>query len=600
MTAKVEPDVEVLNEGGLVEAVRENAVLDENVISEVFVVGDDDSPELVDADEILAKLVQRSMGCFDSERIHRETKDLMGKSIEGSLQSRAEIGEFDDPTSSALGLSRVKVVEPPYPPELMATFLEVDETHFRSVETKTIDSVGRPFKLGAVQKRDGAMLDAEKLSPADQAQVEREIKEIRAFVQEANDVDGFAGVLELAAMDHEGIGWGAIEVIRSRDMLVRKIVHVPAVRLRVLQGWRGFVEILGPEKFRYYQPFGEKIVSPSRPDPITHRAETYRPRLDGPLNAGKLEWRMIDRDTGMPTEEFDKSANELIWIRKKHVNTVYYGFTNVIPALGHVLGNVHIRDFSLQFFEHNTVPRFAIIIEGAKLAKEVKEEIMKFFSTHIRGKAHKTLIIPIPSMRGEVKIRFEKLAADAQEGSFLETRKSNAQGIMTAHGVSPAIIGIADVASIGSGKGLSQADNYKDRIVTPSQVRWERVVNWLFRLGLGIQMTELRFDPLDIRDREAEAKILTSYQERGIMTVNEVRKKAGLGDPIRGGDRAFIETKMGIVFVDELTEGVSANIDELQSQIETMERDMRRQSRVSEMTSGERPVPSNGKREGEG
>ena len=51
----------------------------------------------------------------------------------------------------------------------------------------------------------------------------------------------------------------------------------------------------------------------------------------------------------------------------------------------------------LQFFEHNTVPRYAVVIEGAKLAKDVKDAIMQYFGQHVKGKAHKTLIIPVPA-----------------------------------------------------------------------------------------------------------------------------------------------------------------------------------------------------------
>jgi capsid portal protein len=227
----------------------------------------------------------------------------------------------------------------------------------------------------------------------------------------------------------------------------------------------------------------------------------------------------------------------------------------------------------LQFFEHNTVPRYAVIIEGAKLSKDVKDAIMQYFGQHVKGKAHKTLIIPIPAMRGEVKLRFEKLAADAQEGSFQDTRKNNAQGIMTAHGVSPAIIGIAESSELGSGKGLSQAEIYKDRIVTPSQRVWEHHLNRLLKLGLGTQLIRLKFNPLDIRDREAEKTVFLSYLEKGVMTINQVAKRLGLA-PVEGGDRNFILSPQGPIFVDELTQAAGVEKQALEDQIEELKSEL--------------------------
>jgi len=187
------------------------------------------------------------------------------------------------------------------------------------------------------------------------------------------------------------------------------------------------------------------------------------------------------------------------------------------------------------------------------MTDQVKEAITKFFSQEIKGKAHKTLLIPVPAAKGEVTITFEKLAEDNQEGSFQETRKNNASSIMVAHGVSPAIIGVHDTASLGSGKGLSQAEIYKDRIVGPIQRRFAKVFTQLFRTGLGLKMVAIKFSPLDIRDLEGEMRTLTGYAKVGAMTVNRMISRAGLGDPLEGGDRPFIIVPgMGVAFLDEL------------------------------------------------
>ena len=541
-------------------------------ISECYITEDGTA---ISSDQIVKEVLRQcSMRGVDPDRIHREVANTglmdVAKMVTGSTQSDAELGrpEMD-------GLQTVKVVEPPYPPELLSSFMEVDETHFRCCRAKMTDAVGRPYTLEPTEAQDGMEWDPTDATDAEKTQIANEKKAIREFIADCNSLIGFDGVLERAGLDHEGVGWAALEVVRSKDMKVRKLSHVPASRVRALRGFKGFVELAGPSKYIYYQPFGEKVVNPRRKDPTSGKPEPYNPREDGELAPTRLEWSMVDRETGEPTRDFAKAANELIWLPRHHPNTIYYGFTDVVPALGHLLANVHIRDFILQFFEHNTVPRYAVIIEGAKLADPVKRVISEYFSTHVKGKAHKTLIVPIPSMRGEVKVRFERLDADVQEASFQDTRKNNRDGIMTAHGVSPAIIGIAEHSELGSGKGLSQAEIYKDRIVTPSQRRWANALNRMFRLGLGVQMVSLKFDPLDIRDTKAEMEVLTGYQKNGDLTPNEVRQKAGLGDPYEeGGDRAFIMTTGGPVFVDEMTEEAGAERAALEDEIAGMKAEL--------------------------
>jgi len=485
------------------------------------------------------------------------------KEVDGTTQSQEEI--------NAAIYDKKDIVPPPFNPDIFVKFLEVDEIHFRCVRTKVVDSVGRDYQLVPTVT---TIPEGQEKSPTSDAVPAETIKQdasvIKKFISKANAVMGFAGVLDRAAMDLESIGWCGIEIIRSLDKRIARIAYIPASRLRVLKGWKGFAEITGPDKYTYYQPFGCKVVTKNRKNPVTNEPDFYDPEDDGELQGtdDKFEWNLIDRNTGKKTSNLNTAANEILYLTKAHIATLYYGISDVLPAAGSLIGNVHIRDYFLQFFEHNAIPRYAIIIKGARVAPDVKDTIIKYFSQHVKGRAHKTLIIPLPAGRGDVDIRFEKLGPDTQEASFLNTKKDNQQSIMTAHGVSPAIIGINEAASLGSGKGLSQAEIYKDRIVTPSQKMWGEQLNKLFRLGLGVQTVALVFNPLDIRDLVEEMNTNKGYLEKGAMTINESRKISGIGEPIKGGDRAFVLTNDGLRFIDELDDETSDIITKLEEELQ--------------------------------
>ncbi len=217
-----------------------------------------------------------------------------------------------------------------------------------------------------------------------------------------------------------------------------------------------------------------------------------------------------------------------------------------------ILTNMHINQYSLQFFEHNTIPRYVVIIKGAKLDSNVKDAILKYFQTEVKGRAHKTMILPLPTGRGEVSVEFKKLDAEDQDGWFRESYKDNSNAIRIAHGVTAAIVGQSETASLGSGKGMSQAEIYKDRVAIPSQQRWSAILKDILSRGRGLNLVCVVFAELDTRDHETKMRVLSGYFDRGIVTINQVRAAASLGSPIRGGDRAFIKVGNAIVFVDEL------------------------------------------------
>ena len=193
-------DSEVLNEGDLADIIRENVSnSNENVIEEAYITGDD---RIASASDLQKELIRGSMSCFDTDRIHKEVQnsallDVM-KSVDGSTQNVDELGQ------QYVSMSATKVVEPPYPPELLAAFLEVDSTHFRCVKTKAVDAVGREY---SVEPTVNVVSDDESARLVDfadtmetgipqynQSHVEVEADKVKSFIAGANELIGFEGV----------------------------------------------------------------------------------------------------------------------------------------------------------------------------------------------------------------------------------------------------------------------------------------------------------------------------------------------------------------------------------------------------------------------
>ena len=525
---------------------------EEMIIEECYVTGEDNNLDLLTAADVKKTLIDAlSMQGLKPDEVVQESDLILD--VEKSMGGAGLMTGPD------------KVVAPPYSADLMLHFMGIDQVVHQCVRVKAQDYVGRDWKLSPVA--------AEKLTDKYDAEDEAadasaypdkypaDFKTVTDFLKSANNVIGVDSALLKAAQDYEGVGWAALEVIRSMDMKVTKVDHIPANRLKVMHGWSGFVET-GPDgKKRYYQPFGNKVVA-EEVDPITKKKIPYNPDLHGELTEQNplLEWNLISLERGEPTDNFMESASEVIWIPRHHPATIYYGVSDNVPATADILANAKIREYLLQFFDHNTVPRYVVVIKGAKLSPEVKKTILDYFSTHVRGRAHKTLVLPIPSGRGNIEVTFEKLDSDPADGWFRKTSQDNNENIRIAHGVPTSVATFPDASGMGSGKGLAQAEIYKDRVVTPGQKLWAGILNKVFRLGLGITTVELSFDELDTRDKEAVMRVNTQYMDRGAMTINEVRRDLNL-PPIKGGDRAFIKTPKGPIFIDEVADMKSMEAD---------------------------------------
>ena len=493
----------------------------------------------------------------------RQSKQLKEKAFERSNQTKDELGHS---SIGYAGILEQKIQPLPFDPECFANFLEISEVHSSCVNTKVEGAVGRKYLIKPTHpiKRDGENEDDEVIGDeyitAEAYAADR--KKIQTFINNCNEELSFEEVLKLAAEDRQAIGWGAFEVIREASGKIARLQRVPAVRLRVLEGFLGYVEHVGYDsktdktQYTFYQRFGDKVVT-EVPDPFDFAGEgktvkrPYDPEEDGELKIGdKISWNLVSKKDGKPIEDktgyeaFREAANEILYLPNNHNNTVYYGYPDVLPAISAILGNVYIRDYLHQFFEHNCVPRWAVIVKGAKLDDKFKKYISDYLSTNVKGKSHQTMVLTFSGLAAQnISVEFKKLDADAKEADFINTKGMHNQEIMTAERVPAAMIGVNEKSSLGS-RGLGQAEIFKDYVITPLQQYYARKLNKLFRLGLGVLNAKIEFMELDVRDSLTKAQILQILNNLGAKSINDVRDEYG-DAAIDGGNVYYVRIRDG-------------------------------------------------------
>ncbi|MFH0910803.1 MAG: phage portal protein, partial [Planctomycetota bacterium] len=413
---------------------------------------------------------------------------------------------------------RIGAKEPPYSLDALALFLEVNTFHLRCVKAKAISTAGLGF--------DFIVPDEIKAPDPKNKQA------LQAFFNSPNEECTWGEILENVLTDFEALGNGYFEVVRNALGIgaPTAIYHVPAVTVRVRKDKKGFIQ-QRDNKMVYFRNFGSDPNSPDSFDP---------------------------RDKDKP-ENQRRPLTEIIHLKNYHPRSSYYGLPDFLPALRALVGNKQAGDFNIQFFENNAIPQYAIIVKGGELAKGTRKRIEEYFRTHIKGSAHKTLILEIAQDGDEkVDIEIKPLSVDIRDASFRMFRSDNAEEIRVAHGVPGRLIGLTEKGGLGgAGEGATQQEIFKYHVIEPKQSRLEyRINNFLIRRGFGIQDWEIRFKEIDVTDEAKVAEIVQKLVKLGVLTINEGRREMGqkpLEHP--GADIPFMMTSMGPLSLDTLEEG---------------------------------------------
>jgi len=456
------------------------------------------------------------------QTLFAEVKEMAKKHPE--ICKATILGGDDDGTGGSAQLpedswdySQTGAEKPPYPLKTLALFLEISTWHYRAVKAKAISTAGLGYEFVVPE-------GVEKPN-------EENKRRLKEFFDYPNPEQTWGEILENMLTDFEGLGNGYLEVVPNKlGTAPKEIYHIPAVTMRVLEGKAGFVqerEGKSGRKLAYFRNFG------SNP---RHKS-SYDPRDKKRL----------------------KLLTEVIHLKNYHPRSSYYGLPDFLPATRALIGNKKIGDYNISFFENNAIPQYVIIVKGGELAKGTKKLIEEYFKTHIKGEAHKTLILEIIQEEDQkVEVEVKPLAVAVRDASFRMFRNDNAEEIRVAHGVPGRIMGIAEKGGLGgAGEGATQQEIYKYHVIEPKQSRLEyRINNFLIKQGFGIRDWELRFKEIDVTDEAKVAEIVGNLVRVGVLTINNGRKMM-LQKPFKhpGADVPFIMTSMGPLTLDTLASG---------------------------------------------
>ena len=382
-----------------------------------------------------------------------------------------------------------QLIQPLYSPETLASIIEVNSYHARACQVKARDTAGLGWTLFPLVDQPNST-DQERLEEF----FNNQMGLTRMFYQHQYDV--------------EVISYGALELIREdykHDGEPSILNHVPAHTLRMHSSGEKVVQIRGNKK-RYFKMVGAEI------DVDYKTGET--------ADLGSLD----------P----DDAATEIIWNSIYSQRSDYYGVADIVPCLGAVHGDISRRDYNLSFFENFGVPAYAVFITGdydpgpidEETGKTDLEERIEQHFGELAKDPHSTLVLTVPSREGspnDVQIQFQPLAVDVKDASFRLYRKDNRDEVITAHGVPPYRLGIAETGSLGGSTAVESTKIYKSSVIEPRQEILEELINkWIVREGFEVTDWEFKFQDIDTDDKMQDLQLVQALFGMGAMRIRDV------------------------------------------------------------------------------
>jgi PBSX family phage portal protein len=474
----------------LVEDRNEFVEIDEVASTSSLTIGEKITVEETDAFSEPIKPILSSQ----SKRVKNKFYKMRKRQPAGTDGTQSK---FIDPEQIS-GYGMFDVVEPPYNLDILASLFEENAIHNACIWARTMNTVGLGYvwedtaKSKKSQER-AARKDGEDSSQKLRDRLQKKEEELNNIFDNFNIEDSFVETMIKIWIDVLSTGNGYMEIGRNINGNIGYIGHIPSIHIRVRRAKDGYVQNRG-NKFIFFRNFQD-----------TETKDT--------INS-------------------DPRPNEIIHFKMYSPTNTYYGVPSAVSALTAIIGDKFAKEYNIDYFENKSIPRYAIILKGAKLSEKSKMEVVNYFRNEVKGNNHGTLFIPLPSTLGkDVDIKFEKLENTVQEGSFDKYRKSNRDEIMVAHRVPAPKIGVYDNANLAVSRDADKT--FKVQVTGPDQRVVEKKIGKIVKEFTDLK--EFKFAEIDVIDDDIRSRIWDRYLRTSVIAPNEVRSKIGL-TPIEGGD----------------------------------------------------------------
>ena len=375
----------------------------------------------------------------------------------------------------------VEVLQPVYDLVAVQNYLTCNAWHYAAVKAKATASTELGYTWVYDKKnQDGIVSDNTTILTA-----------FEDRIYERNHKD-LATILRDQAMDYFSTGNQAIEIAYTMGGMVDCLYAVPAITI-----FRHPVYPVAVQALPDYEKWSS-ILDLNSPARNSLDVKAIMPLFMSGLDRNDLMRLFPDANHDIMTN------NELVHVTNSLISTdPFYGVADILPALSAMMGDNAANDYNWQFFENNAIPRYAVTVAGGRRISEgIVEQIQDFFNKEIQGRAHRTIVIPLPH---DMTATFQALDATQNDASFIQFKKLNREEIAAVHSIPPSEIGLWESAN--KANSSQQARNYFRKVIQPYQAKVEAMMNRIIQHGLGLSGVRFKFKNVEYTDDQERATV---------------------------------------------------------------------------------------------
>lgn len=414
---------------------------------------------------------------------YARTANVRASGIDGTESKQINPGEV-----WRNGYGVFDVITPPYNLYELANFYDTNFANHAAIDAKVSNTVGLGYRFETTHDTLMRMENMENESAMQKARrrLERLKGEATEWLESLNDDDSFLTIMEKIDLDLESTGNAYMEIGRTVTGEIGYIGHIPSTTMRVRRIRDGFMQIVGG-RIVYFRNFGA-----TNPNPVTD----------------------------------DPRPNEVIHFKAYSPLNTFYGVPDILSAYLSLKGDQLAAQFNIDYFENKAVPRYIVVVKGARLDSESEDRLFRFLQTGLKGQNHRTLYVPLPADQEGNKIDFQMMPIEAnvQEASFEKYHQKNRDDILMAHQVPLSKLGGVDTGGLAA--ALAQDRTFKEQVTRPAQRYIEKMVNKIVKTKTDL--IELKFNELTLTDEISQSQIIERYIKTQVITPNEAREQLGL------------------------------------------------------------------------
>lgn len=333
------------------------------------------------------------------------------------------------------------------------------------------------------------------------------------------DSDDLRALLE--RIDHKFLlanylaaGNAFFEVIRDRAGRVSRLVPVVAETIKMLSGWKGFVQTVGVDKV-YFNSFMPTATEQQRAE---------KARQIEIFNASS--WTATSLVPWPNGAWFNENLNEIYHFKNISLDSIYYWNSFFEPVFTQAALLANIDKYYQQAFDNGLIKSKILFwtTEG-KMTRAQMEALGNMLKSKNKGvkNAFSSAVIDMPIWQLD-------LEHEIDANAFMNYRTQLLQSIALALNIPFDLVNPENSNRATSQVSLEQFNRFT---VKPLQNRLLNDFRLLFAENFPNEVEALKYVEIDTKDQKEEMEVLTGYVNGWILTPDEARETLGY-NPVAG------------------------------------------------------------------